>query len=401
MDSPRAEQGDAGQNGRTPVAVTFADLVFAHHLRQTERYRAAQADPDPGNGRVDAELQTFDGPAEALYEDRLQRFEQENGRIVRAYWCTYQISGLALTEERVKLPWWRFGRTETRIRMHGETEWATRDSPELAHQLHKIDNLAVRVDEVLRGTGEYIAMQLLMAAARHVLSYVDRKAGPPRDEEKVRRIVKRSDVEIADIRRYYRQAASNASRIVYAGGMLYGTMLLTLLAVVGGLVLWAADAFQRAPNLTWTLFVCIASGGVGAALSVLLRMGRGNFTQDYEVGRKVTRKLGMARPFVGAAFAVLIFLGLKSGLVDLGVLSDNTQTVYFYAVVGFAAGFSERWARVLIGKALGTDESEPSEERREAATKPPVDVEADGDGPPADAAVTVTREVERTTTSRT
>jgi hypothetical protein len=356
MGSPQAEQGDAGRNNGT--AVTFADLVFAHHLRQTERYRAAQPEAEPGDRSA---RPVFDGPAERLYADRLERFERQFGPIVRAYWCTYQISGLALTEQEVKLPWWRIGRTERRIRTHAETEWATRDAPELAHQLHKIDNLAVRADEVLRGTGEYIAMQLLMAAARHVLSYVDRKGGPPRDEEMTRRIVERSDAEIADVRRYYEQAASNASRIVYAGGMLYGVVLLTVFAAVAGLVLWAADVFHRAPELTWTIFVCIASGGVGAALSVLLRMARGSFSQDYEVGRKVTRKLGMARPFVGAAFAVVIFLALKSGLVDLGVLGENTRTVYFYAVVGFAAGFSERWARVLIGSALGSEESDEAE----------------------------------------
>ncbi|MDP9279794.1 MAG: hypothetical protein M3P00_10275 [Gemmatimonadota bacterium] len=58
--------------------------------------------------------------------------------------------------------------------MHAATDWATRDSPELAHQLHKVDNLSVRADEVLRGTAENIAMQLLACAASHVLSYVDR-----------------------------------------------------------------------------------------------------------------------------------------------------------------------------------------------------------------------------------
>jgi hypothetical protein len=393
MGTPRSENGNA-THGRT--AVTFADIVFAHHLRQTERYRNAQPDGEFGNGGGATVTPALEGPAEELYAERLERFERQHGPIVRAYWCTYQISGLALTEQRVKLPWWRLGRTESRIRMHGETEWATRDAPELAHQLHKIDNLAVRVDEVLRGTGEFIAMQLLMASARHVLSYVDRKGGPPRDEEKIRRIVARSDAEIADVRRYYQQAASNASRIVYAGGMLYGVALLTALSLIGGLVLWAADAFHRAPDLTWTLFVCIASGGVGAALSVLLRMGRGSFSQDYEVGRKVTRKLGMARPFVGAAFAVLIFLALKSGIVDLGVLSDKTQTVYFYAVVGFAAGFSERWARILIGKALGTEDAGETKETPTPVTQPSTNgAVTDGtDGP-----VTVTTERERTSTT--
>jgi hypothetical protein len=347
-----APQTDNGHGGEHKVAtVSFADLVFAHHLRQVERYRAVQEAST--NGRA------FDGSAEQLFVDRLRDFQKQHGTIIQSYWCTYEISGLALTREQVRLPWWRLRRTEPRIHMHAEVEWATRDSPELAHQLHKIDNLAVRADEVLRGTGEHIAMQLLMAAERHVLSYVDRKDGPPRDPETIRKIVASSDAEIAEARKYYDQAAGNASRIVYAGGMLWGAFWLALISVVASLILWPAGAFSKNGDLTWTVFACIAAGGIGAALSVLLRMARGNFSQDYEVGRKITRRLAMARPFIGATFAVVIFLGLKSKLVDLGLVTDKARTIYFYAVVGFVAGFSERWARVLVTRALGGDESEP------------------------------------------
>jgi hypothetical protein len=92
-------------------------------------------------------------------------------------------------------------------------------------------------------------------------------------------------------------------------------------------------------------------------------MARGSFSQDYEVGRKTTRRLAMARPFVGAAFAIMIYLLLKSGLVKIGGLSDSEQTIYFYAAVGFLAGFSERWARVIIGGVTGDDESSTHDHR--------------------------------------
>src|SRR5688572_32387119 len=82
--------------------VTFADLVLAHHLRQSARYRAAQLDATSEEAAL-AEV------ADAAYRDRLTVFEREHGPIVRAYWCTYEISGVAITEESVKLPWWRLG----------------------------------------------------------------------------------------------------------------------------------------------------------------------------------------------------------------------------------------------------------------------------------------------------
>jgi hypothetical protein len=97
--------------------------------------------------------------------------------------------------------------------------------------------------------------------------------------------------------------------------MLRGVCLLAALTAIAGLILWAAHDFHRHRMPTWTLLATIAAGGLGAAVSVLLRMAKGSFSQDYEVGRKTTRRLAMARPFVGAAFAVLIYLLLKSGLL--------------------------------------------------------------------------------------
>jgi len=328
--------------------VTFADLVLAHYLRQRRLYEAAHSD---GYDVVLAEI------ADKAYQARLQRFQAEHGAIERAYWCTYEISAVAITEQEVRMPWWRLRRRETRRSLHAETDWATRDSPALAHQLHKIDNLAVRADEILRGTSENIVMQLLLAAASHVLSYADRKDGAPRDPAAIKKIVARSEAELAEVQRQYRRAGENSSRIVYAGGMLRGVCLLAALTGIAGLILWAAGDFHRHNDTTWTLLATIAAGGMGAAVSVLLRMAKGSFAQDYEVGRKTTRRLAMARPFVGAAFAIMIYLLLKSGLVDIGGLNTNEQTVYFYSAVAFLAGFSERWARVIIGGVIGDNES--------------------------------------------
>ena len=335
-------------------AVTFADLVLAHHLRQWRVYDAAQS-------HAESTALTLAEAADKAYQERLARFQAAHGEIARAYWCTYQISAVAIAEQHVRLPWWRFPRrTETRRRIHAETDWATRDAPELAHQLHRIDNLAVRADEILRGTSENISMQLLLAAASHVLSYADRREGPPRDKATIAKIVERSDAEFAEIGRYYRQAGENATRIVYAGGMLRGALLLAGLTGIAGIVLRQAHDFHVHRTSTWTILAVIAAGGLGAAVSVLLRMAKGSFRQDYEVGRKTTRRLAMARPFVGAAFAIMIYLLLRSGLVHIGGLGSRQETIYFYSAIGFLAGFSERWARVIIGSVTGDDEKPPA-----------------------------------------
>jgi hypothetical protein len=350
--------------------VTFANLVLAHHLRQRRLSDAAQ--PDAPDGAL-----TRAAAADKAYQARLAIFQAENGDIARGYWCTNQIAAVAIAEQRVRLPWLQLHRKQTRHHIHAETDWATRDAPELTHQLHKIDDLAVRAGEILRGSAENIVMQLLLAAASYVLSYVDREEGPPREPATIKKIVDRSDADLAQIRQQYGRAAESATRTVYAVGMLSGTVLLAALTGVGGLILSAAGDFGRHPTSTWTILATIAAGGIGAVVSVLLRMARAGFNQDYEVGRQTIRRLAMARPFVGAAFAVMIFLLLKSGLVDIGGL-NNKQTIYFYAAVAFLAGFSERWARVTISGVASRDGPPASTQQHHAPRDHELDPSTNG-----------------------
>jgi hypothetical protein len=76
--------------------------------------------------------------------------------------------------------------------------------------------------------------------------------------------------------------------------------------------------------------------------------GKGSFTTDYEVGRKIVRRLGSLRPFIGAIFAVAIYFAFAAKLIRLGTVP---RTIYFYAFVSFLAGFSERWARLMLDTA--------------------------------------------------
>jgi hypothetical protein len=81
---------------------------------------------------------------------------------------------------------------------------------------------------------------------------------------------------------------------------------------------------------------------------------RNGFNLEFEVGRKSVRYLGALRPWIGAMFALAVYLALKSGLVDL--LQKVPHDIYFYATIGFLAGFSERRAKVLLDSTgVGSD----------------------------------------------
>jgi hypothetical protein len=350
--------------------VSFAELVFAHFLRQNELYRAAKSGA-PAD-------QALAGPAEREYRRRRSAFARVHGRIVDAHWCTYEISAVALTD-REKRSWRKLWRRESILRFHSAFEWATRDTPAIAHQLHRCQSMAIRIAEVLRGTSQRIAMERLLGAAAALLASVDCEDRKP-DAAETRRIVARSERNLAEIRSYYEQAGEKAARIVYFVGMLQGMFWVGVGIGVLALVLWGFGSFDRHSVVTQSLLASCAMGALGAIVSVMSRMAsRGNvFALDYEVGRPTLRKLGMFRPFVGAAFAFAVFLALRSGLVEIGTVD---KTIPFYATVAFLAGFSERWAKVILDGALGGGDAKdeapapaPVEERKKESEEAPAAV---------------------------
>jgi hypothetical protein len=64
-------------------------------------------------------------------------------------------------------------------------------------------------------------------------------------------------------------------------------------------------------------------------------------------------------------FAFALYLALKGQLADL-FPDVNPKELYFYATVAFLAGFSERWAHVLLGNVAGKtgdlDGDEPADD---------------------------------------
>jgi len=345
--------------------VTFPDLVRVHY-----RWRAVVGE---GSTASAAERAAVDRE----YHAALAKFEDEHGQLVNAYWCADVESAVALTAGKPRTGWLR-RLFSVSPKFHRVSDWATKDDPEIAHLLHKCDELAIRSAEVLRGRARRICIQLVMTSACHLLSLVD--AGRSKSSPEAHRSAVAAERRgLADIARDYRQAANADAQLVYFAGMAVGVALLALLYVGGGAgLLRVEEDIQDA-----TIVGCLVAGALGAVVSVVQRVNSGSFDLDSDIARGYTLFLGAGRPVIGSIFGVLTYCALTSGFVEFfKIPPDGIKQFYFLCVIAFGAGFSERWAQDTLTGGLSGRTRKPAEPEakpaaRRPAAKPPAATPAD------------------------
>jgi len=326
-DVSPVRQVEAKPRGIVGHPPTFAELVYAHH----DWWRSRQAGkPDPA--------------AEAAYDVVLTAFEAQHGQIIRVYWCSEIESAVALTERKrlrgLRSPVFGF---------HRESDWATQTAPEVASELHRCDELAVRADAVLTGVRQRICLELVVSCAAHLLSLVDTRAGPG-DEARTAAAVDLERAQMKKVKEYYCDAANGQAQLIYFGGI--ATVMVAIAALC---TLWL--------SLTWaTPIAALIAGAIGAVVSVVQRINSGSFELDYDVGGPYIFFLGGLRPLIGGAFAVAVSFAFDSGLlhapVAAGESSDHRRLALL--VISFLAGFSERFAQDTLTAALPEAKSAPA-----------------------------------------
>ena len=340
-----------------PVPASFPELVLAHY-----DWRKAVA-----RSRPTAEL-------EQAYYRKLQRFEREHGRIVNSYWCLNVPSAVALTEKRRPRPLRWLGMQPT-FRFHRVTDWATRNKPAVAARLHLCDEIAIRAGQVLTGLPERIAMHMVMASAAHLLSLADDQASQ-RDDRKV---LEQEKGSLKECLAYYRDAANGQTQMVYFAGMGVFALVLALLAVPNAFLDMLPGIEDR------EFFGALLAGALGAVVSVVARINIGRFDLEYDVGRTYPFFLGGLRPLMGGLFGLGLYFAVSSGLLEIiPIAPEGTQRFYAIVVVGFVAGFSERWAKDTLAVAAGARPGEGGQENPRRRGPPPDSrFDADDDRPPA------------------
>ena len=203
-------------------STSFSELIFARF----EWWREQRQD------EVRSSIKT-------RYDAAVAAFERQHGEIVSAYWCAHVESAVVLTRTKPSFPWefpiYSFFR---------ESDWSTHNSPELACELHRCDELAVRAETVLTGVRQRICMQLVMASASHLLGLVDARAAHANAAE-TSAALQQERAALAKAETYYREAANGQAQMVYFSGMAMVAIAISIVAAVWLTISWASAGRGR------------------------------------------------------------------------------------------------------------------------------------------------------------
>ena len=164
------------------------------------------------------------------------------------------------------------------------------------------------------------------------------------------------------------------ARFEYLEGVGLGALItIPALAVAG----WAAVHYGanqlNAPGAPGSLTAAIIGGAAGAVISVTQRMTTQTRTPlviDFTAPKQQKIALGTLRPIVGAVFGAVVYFAIIGGLlaVQARTSKDASITVAFFAMAGFAAGFSERFAVDVLQRA--SSGILPTTQGKQAVEKP-------------------------------
>jgi hypothetical protein len=327
-----------------------------------------------------------DADRRALYDRDFFRMRKayedvEGNRIEESYFCQNLEGGALLTRHETttrrcptadgatKRRRWLgnltrgWGCTTTyRIHVRYPTEAVGAVTPDFANALWRCMSLSKRATQLLRTQNSIAIHKSMYSVVVYLLSVLDTVAASPPaslggagpeagktspQDHRVKIAIDDAQKRLDDAMRQFDACARWGSNFAYFKGMLFG---LVVLALAGLAALWAIG-----DTADVEMFLAVTSaGGAGAMVSAMSRMGSDAFYLDPLAEHRGVTLLGAFRPLIGAVFGAATFLVVEGGLLDVVPASvgdaEPTRT-FFFAALGFLAGFNERFATGVLSRA--------------------------------------------------
>jgi hypothetical protein len=280
--------------------------------------------------------------ATTRYPETLAEYERRNsGTIVEHYIVPTENAGAVLMSHprRFGRPWYSIGVAYD----------VAKASPSIGELLRRIRFMELQSAAQLDRRAHQILVQSLFGLATCLLStHSSADAGQSSADAQSRRIssvVKSVDRELAALSRFVQSSARQTALGLYLAGLPIGAVIGCLLVVLSGYSLTIGSLIGEKQ-----LPICLASGAIGAVISVMARITRGErLDVDFGKGKIVTVLAGTFRPVIGAVFGGVLYVLIHGGILPLSMPGpDKVKVCLFFAGLAFLAGFTERWAQDTI-----------------------------------------------------
>ncbi|HEX8870795.1 MAG TPA: hypothetical protein VF821_34340 [Lentzea sp.] len=301
----------------TDRLITFGNYVAVHELRRDTR------------DEIKAE-------AKVLAPLLLDAFEERTGRIVNKFVCTHVRGGAALQQLRDKS-----------FELHTVLNTGSAELVALEAQCHQLigDIRTVFTDPDRDRESARVLSEAVYSAASRVLAAADTLAAPTStDDDKVNAVLT-AKADVAQAAAVVSTAVQRQARLSYFSGALFGVVTMIVVCTLLG---WLCTRFWSARVDPGALVASTLFGALGAIVSVVQRMAKGDLVLDYNAPMRQLVLLGSFRPVVGAIFGAVVQFVLTSGV--FGTVQENPSFGLF-ALLGFLSGFSERFATDMIERA--------------------------------------------------
>ncbi|WP_148575572.1 hypothetical protein [Nocardioides caldifontis] len=339
-----------------PIPISGAgersDDVGATHARAyPELYEAATVGPPSFKHLVQTrrlmEQPHAEGDIEAaewLLPRVRERFAADHGGIAKEYYCQHVVGGCLLGEDAT---------------LHSILNSASADHV----------NLEIECKILVREAGLGFAASGLepqlheavdhaYSALTRVLASANSFADPDASEQEKAQALTTASQEVATARGRVGALLQRQARYEYFLGVLTGVLPMLLIICLLGLVStrrW--DEVISAPHLVGAMTMAT----LGSVISVVQRMSSGDLVVDFTAPRGQRVALGALRPVVGAVFGAVAYFATVTGILASGAEAENGSSSFaLFAFLGFAAGFSERFATDMIERAGQLIGSRPS-----------------------------------------
>lgn len=140
-------------------------------------------------------------------------------------------------------------------------------------------------------------------------------------------------------------AATHHAQSRYLKGVAWGAIAIALLSTLGGWVLYHFGVHAA-------VAIALPAGAVGAVISVLQRLTSGSLDLDFRAPERRLWVFGFVRPWVGGVLGMVVYALLQSGLFGLESQPPDGvgPEIAYFAIVGFLAGFNERFAQDAVSR---------------------------------------------------